>query len=77
MTAQFHLSSQSHSVMQHRPVRRLRGDGWLVALCWTTAAVGLTGSYALEGLTLQAASCLLGLIAAAAALLLMVGAERS
>jgi hypothetical protein len=44
----------------------------LIALCWSVAALGLLGSYGLGALALQAGACLLGLIGAAVAMLLLM-----
>jgi hypothetical protein len=75
MTAQLPISSASRAAMRHRPTPRAHGDTCIVAFCWLSAGAGLAGSYVLEALALQAAACLLGLTAVAAALLLMVAAR--
>lgn len=76
MTAQFPLAHHSDAVAHHRPVRR-QGHGTAVIVCWLAAALGLAGSYWLDAIAHQAASCLFGLLGAMIAVLLtLVGARR-
>jgi hypothetical protein len=75
MTAQLPILPAARAAMRHRPSSRAHGDACIVAFCWLSALAGLAGSYLLEAVALQAASCLLGLTAVAVALLLMVAAR--
>jgi hypothetical protein len=71
MDARFPVTTSAHGWARRQPARWLNHDT-LVTLCWLLAVAGLAGSYWLPPLALQAASCLAGLAAAAAALLMMV-----
>jgi hypothetical protein len=72
MTAHFPVASPSRAPARERPARRSRNGAVLIALCWSVAALGLLGSYGLGALALQAGACLLGLIGAAVAMLLLM-----
>lgn len=76
MTAHFPAVTSAQAMARRRLARRAQQDTLLLAFCWLTAAAGLTASYWLEHLALQAASCVLGLIGALAALVLTVASNR-
>jgi hypothetical protein len=76
MTAQFPAVTSSQAMARRRRARRAQYDTLLLTLCWLAAAAGLAGSYWLGHLALQAASCVIGLISALAALVLTVASSR-
>lgn len=77
MTAQFPLAHHPDVIAHHRPGRRHGNGTASIALCWLVAALGLAGSYWLDAIAHQAASCLFGLLGAAAAMVLtLVGRQR-
>lgn len=75
MAAQFPAATPPHVLLRRRPARRLPHDTVLALLCWLTAASGLAGSYWLEPLAWQAASCVVGLASAVVALALTIMAN--
>lgn len=75
MTAQFPAATPPHVLARRRPARRLPQGSQLALLCWLAAAAGLAGSYWLEHLAWQAASCVVGLVSALVALVLTVMAD--
>lgn len=75
MTAHFPDVSPPHALSRDRHAHRAQRGVGFVMLCWLVAGLGLLGSYWLGGMALQAASCLLGLIGAATALVLTFAAD--
>ncbi|HKU94572.1 MAG TPA: hypothetical protein VJR58_04820 [Vineibacter sp.] len=76
MAAQFPAATPPHTLARRRLARHLPHDTLLALLCWLAAGAGLAGSYWLEHLAWQAASCIVGLVSALLALALTIMADN-